>query len=278
MYWFFYVCNLGLLYMSQMYDQRFGGVKRLYGGKGAEAVKEMHVCVVGIGGVGSWAAEALARTGVNRITLIDHDDICETNVNRQIHALDNTISLSKVEVMAERIKAINPDCKVNAIDDFITETTLSKYLNSHFDYVIDAIDSIRFKAAMIYYCKRNKIPVITTGGAGGLTDPTQITVKDLSKTVNDPLAAKVRSTLRREFGFTKNIKRSFGVECVFSAQQQVYPKPDGSVSQDKPGVKGVSLDCSMGFGASSCVTSVFGFVAVARVIEKMLAKKFMKQD
>jgi len=259
--------------MSQTYTQRFGGIRRLYGDHGADTVKAMHVCVVGIGGVGSWAAEALARSGVNCITLIDHDDICETNINRQIHALDNTISASKVEVMAERIKLINPDCDVNAIDDFITETTTEKYLNKDFDYVIDAIDSIRFKAFMIYFCKRNKIPVITTGGAGGLTDPTQIGIKDISKTVNDPLAAKVRSTLRREFSFTKNTKRSFGVECVFSTQQQVYPKPDGSVSQDKPGVKGMSLDCSMGFGASSCVTSVFGFVAVARVIEKTIARK-----
>lgn len=261
--------------MSQDYNQRFGGIRRLYGDKGAEVIKSLHVCVVGIGGVGSWAAEALARTGVNHITLIDHDDICETNINRQIHALSETVSASKVEVMAERILSINPDCNVNAIDDFITETTVSKYLQNEFDYVIDAIDSIRFKAAMIYFCKRNKIPVITTGGAGGLTDPTQISVKDLSKTINDPLAAKVRSTLRREFGFTKNTKRSFGIECVFSSQQQVYPKPDGSVSQDKPGVKGVSLDCSMGFGASSAVTSVFGFVAVSRLIEKTLKKRAM---
>ena len=259
--------------MSQTYNQRFGGIRRLYGDRGAEIIKAMHVCVVGIGGVGSWSVEALARSGVNRITLIDHDDICETNINRQIHALDGTISASKVDVMAGRIKAINPDCGVNAIDDFITETTMSKYLSTDFDYVIDAIDSIRFKAAMIYYCKRNKIPVITTGGAGGLTDPVQIVIKDLSKTVNDPLAAKVRSSLRREYNFTKNIKRSFGVECVFSTQQQVYPKPDGSVSQNKPGVKGMSLDCSMGFGASSCVTSVFGFIAASRVIEKTIKRK-----
>ena len=233
----------------------------------------MHVCVVGLGGVGSWSVEALARSGVGEITLIDHDDICETNINRQLHALTDTLEKSKVEVMAERIKQINPDCIVHAVDDFITETTLTKYLDQSFDYVIDAIDSIRFKAAMIYYCKRNKVPVITIGGAGGLTDPTQVSIKDLSKTVNDPLAAKVRSTLRREFNFTKNTKRSFGVECVFSTQQQVYPKPDGSVSQDKPGVKGVSLDCSMGFGASSCVTSVFGFVAVSRAIEKTLKRR-----
>ena len=258
--------------MSEQYDTRFAGIARLYGVKEASVIRSLHVCVVGIGGVGSWAVEALARSGIGEITLIDHDDICETNINRQLHSLTDSLGQSKVEVMAERVLQINPDCKVHAIDDFITETTLEKYLTTSFDYVIDAIDSIRFKAAMIHFCKRNKIPVITTGGAGGLTDPVQITVKDLSKTVNDPLAAKVRSTLRREFNFTKNTKRSFGVECVFSAQQQVYPKADGSVSQQKPGVKGVSLDCSMGFGASSCVTSVFGFIAVSRVILKSIKK------
>lgn len=259
--------------MNQSYNQRFGGIRRLYGDKGAGMIQSLHICVVGIGGVGSWAAEALARTGVNQITLIDHDDICETNINRQLHALSETLGKSKVEVMEERIKAINPDCSVHAIDDFITDTTLTKYLNQPFDYVIDAIDAIRFKAAIIYHCKRNKIPVITTGGAGGLTDPTQVGIKDLSKTIHDPLAAKVRLTLRREHNFTKNTQRSFGVECVFSTQQPIYPKPDGTVSKDKSGVKGVSLDCSMGFGASSCVTSVFGFVAAARVIEKSIQRK-----
>ena len=192
--------------------------------------------------------------------------------NRQIHTLTATLGQSKVEVMAERILQINPECQVNAIDDFVTDTTLTKYMSPDYDYVIDAIDSIRFKAAMIYYCKRNKIPIITTGGAGGLTDPTQVGIKDLSKTVNDPLAAKVRSTLRREYNFSKNVKRSFGVECVFSTQQQVYPKADGNVCQAKPGVKGLSLDCSMGFGASSAVTSVFGFVAVARALEKTILR------
>lgn len=259
--------------MSEQYDARFGGIARLYGVKEALIIRSLHVCVVGIGGVGSWAAEALARSGICEITLIDHDDICETNINRQLHSLTESLGQSKVEVMAERIRQINPDCIVHAIDDFITETTLHKYMDLSFDYVIDAIDSIRFKAAMIYYCRGNKVPIITTGGAGGLTDPTQVIVKDLSKTVKDPLAARVRLTLRREYNFTKNVKRSFGVECVFSPQEQVYPKPDGSVSKEKSGVKGTTLDCRMGFGASSCVTSVFGFVAVSRVIEKTLLKK-----
>lgn len=264
--------------MSEQYDARFGGIARLYGVKEAAIIKSLHVCIVGIGGVGSWAVEALARTGVGEITIIDHDDIAESNINRQLHSLTESVDQSKVEVIAERIRQINPECNVHAVDDFITETTLTKYMNSSFDYVIDAIDSIHFKAAMIYHCRRNKIPIITTGGAGGLTDPTQINVKDLSKTVYDPLAAKVRSILRREYNFSRNIKRSFGVECVFSVQQQVYPKADGSVSKEKPGVKGVSLDCSMGFGASSCVTSVFGFVAVSRLIEKSIHKKMKSQD
>lgn len=264
--------------MSEQYDARFGGIARLYGIQQASIIRSLHICVVGIGGVGSWAVEALARTGVGEITLIDHDDISESNINRQLHSLTNSVNQSKVEVMAERIKQINPECKVHAIDDFISEMTLEKYMDCSFNYVIDAIDSIRFKAAIIHYCKRNNIPVITTGGAGGLTDPTQIVVKDLSKTVNDRMASKVRSTLRREYNFTRNIKRSFGVECVFSAQQKMYPKADGSVSKDKPGVKGVSLDCNMGLGASSCVTSVFGFIAVSRAIEKSVRKQLILKN
>lgn len=255
-----------------IFNERFGGIQRLYGDDATAVIRDMHICVVGIGGVGSWAAEALARSGVGSITLIDHDDICVTNMNRQIHTLTETIGQSKVETMRQRLLQINPQCKVNAIDDLVTDTTIDKYMHDDYDYVIDAIDSIRFKAHMIYYCKRNKIPVITTGGAGGLTDPTQIGVIDLSKTRNDPLAAKVRSTLRKHYGFSKNTKRSFGIECVYSTQQQVYPKADGSVSHDKPGVKGTTLDCSMGFGSSSLVTSVFGFMAASRALNKTLKK------
>jgi tRNA A37 threonylcarbamoyladenosine dehydratase len=139
--------------------------------------------------------------------------------------------------------------------------------------VIDAIDSIKFKAALIYYCKRNKIPVITTGAAGGLTDPTRITIKDLTRTFNDPLAAKVRAKLRSTYGYTRNEKRYFGVECVFSGQQQVYPTADGGIGHCKPGVHGVHLDCTMGYGSASFVTASMGFAAVARVIEKTLKKQ-----
>jgi len=255
------------------YNNRFGGIARLYGQRGFEIIRDSHFCVIGIGGVGSWAAESLARTGIGEITLIDHDDIAASNINRQIHSLSDTLEQSKVETMAERIRQINPDCKVNVIDDFITESNCAKHLSNNYDYVIDAIDSIKFKCAIIYYCKRNKIPVITTGGAGGLTDPTKIDITDLAKTWNDPLAAKVRSQLRYQYGYTKNAKRNFGIKCVYSTEQQRYPNDDGSVDYAKPGVKGVHLDCAMGFGSATQVTATFGFVAAAKAIEALLRKR-----
>jgi len=254
-------------------DERFAGISRLYGTKEAEILRHAHICVIGIGGVGSWAVEALARSGIGKITLIDHDDIAASNINRQIHSLSNTLNQSKVITMAERVKQINPQCDCQAIDDFITDSNCQKYLNKKYNYVIDAIDSIKFKAAIIYYCKRNKIPVITTGGAGGLIDPTAITISDLTKTWNDPLAAKVRSQLRYQHGYTKNPKRTFGIQCVFSTEQQRYPKEDGSVGYAKPGVKNVTLDCNLGFGSSSCVTASFGFAVAARAIQKTIEIK-----
>lgn len=258
------------------YENRFGGISRLYGQQAFNILQNSHFCVIGIGGVGSWVAESLARTGIGQITLIDHDDIAASNINRQIHSLSDTIDKSKVETMASRIKQINPECKVNIIDDFITKTNCQKYLQQDYDYVIDAIDSIIFKCAIIYYCKRNKIPIITTGGAGGLTDPTMITISDLSKTWNDPLAAKVRSELRYHYNYTRNPKRLFGIKCVYSTQQQQYPKDDGSVDYEKPRIKGVHLDCELGFGSTTHVTATFGFIAAAKAIEDHLKKKKQK--
>ncbi|HHL45338.1 MAG TPA: tRNA cyclic N6-threonylcarbamoyladenosine(37) synthase TcdA [Gammaproteobacteria bacterium] len=257
------------------YQQRFGGIRRLYGEEAFRHLESMHVCVIGLGGVGSWAVEALARSGVGQLTLIDFDEICLTNTNRQLHALSDTVGQKKQQVMAQRVKAINPDCRCHTIDDFVTTQTLAEYLSvSHgYDYVIDAIDSIKFKSEIIYFCKRNKIPIVTTGGAGGINDPSMIKVADLSRTYNDPLAAKVRSRLRTEFGYTRNRKRSFGVECVFSSQQKLYPKADGSVSHEKPGVHGISLDCRFGYGSASFVTAAFGFIAASRVINKTLQKR-----
>ena len=257
------------------YNQRFAGIQRLYGAEAADIIKGLHVCVVGLGGVGSWAVESLARTGVGRLTLIDYDEVHEGNINRQLPALGDTIGRKKFAVLAERVAAINPDCVCTTIDDFVTLHNLDSYLSKTrgYDYVIDAIDRIGLKAAIIHYCKRNKIPVITTGGAGGLTDPTDIKVADLTRTYNDPLAAKVRGRLRKEYGYTTNPKRYFGVECVFSAQHPVYPKEDGTVSTQKPGIHGISLDCRFGYGAASFVTAAFGFTAASRVINKTLGKR-----
>ncbi len=257
------------------YSRRFGGIQRLYGEEDFCRLGRMHVCVIGLGGVGSWAVEALARSGVGRLTLIDFDEICITNVNRQLHALTGTVGQKKQRMMAQRVAAINPDCRCHTIEDFVTTRTLADYLapkGESYDYVIDAIDSIRYKAEIIYFCKRNKIPIVTTGGAGGVDDPTMVQVADLSRTYNDPLAAKVRSRLRSEFGFSRNRKRRFGVECVFSSQQKRYPKADGSVGLEKPGIHGVSLDCRFGYGSASFVTGTFGFVAASRAINRWLAK------
>jgi len=259
--------------MQEDYQQRFGGVGRVYGRAAMATLQQLHVCVIGIGGVGSWAAEALARSGVGEITLIDHDDLCETNINRQIHALDSTIGRSKVDVMAARIADIHPACRCHAVDDHVTSGNLARHLACGYDAVIDAIDSIRFKTDIIYYCKRNKIPVITTGGAGGLTDPTRIQVSDLTRTFNDPLAAKVRNRLRHDYGWTGNPKRRFGVDCVFSSEQPRYPRADGSIGLEKPGVHGLTLDCSLGYGSLSMVTASFGLTAAARILNRMMEKQ-----
>lgn len=255
-------------------DIRFGGIKRLYGNQQTEILFNSHVCVIGIGGVGSWVAESLARTAIGEITLIDMDDICATNINRQIHAETRTVGELKIEAMAQRIKGINPDCKVNLIDDFIAPENVGRYIRTNFNYVVDAIDSVKAKSALIAYCKRNKIPIITTGGAGGQIDPTKIQIADIAKTIQDPLMSKVRSTLRRDYNFSKNPKRKFGVDCVYSTEQLVYPTADGQVCQQKPDADGpMRLDCSGGFGAVTMVTASFGLVAASRVVNKLIAKQ-----
>ena len=246
------------------YEQRFGGIGRLYTPEGLAKLRQSHVCVIGIGGVGSWAVEALARTGIGKITMIDMDDICVTNINRQIHAMTGTVAQLKTEAMKERVEKINPECVVEIIDDFIMPENIPEYLNRGYDYVLDAIDSVRIKAALIAYCKRNKIKLITTGGAGGQTDPSQIQIADLSKTIQDQLASRVRSLLRKEYNFSKNPKRKFGIDCVFSTQPLIFPKMgEGCEVSD-------TMNCANGFGAVTMVTATFGFFAVSRLVDKLL--------
>jgi len=251
---------------------RFSALERVYGASAAALLPQLHIAVVGIGGVGSWAVEALARSGVGTLTLIDPDDITESNINRQLHALTQTVGRPKVEVMRERVLSINPACQCHALEDMLVEKNLERYITTEFDYVIDAIDSIRFKAALIHYCRRHKIRIVTTGGAGGRLDPLKIGVADLSRTWNDALAAKVRSRLRAQYGFTKNPKRRFAVECVFSSEQPRYPAGNGAVSFAKPGVPGATLDCEQGYGSVSTVTSVFGLVAASLAVNKSLER------
>ncbi len=246
------------------FEQRFGGIGRLYTPEGLAKLRQSHICVIGIGGVGSWAVEALARSGIGKITMIDIDDICVTNINRQIHALTSTVATLKTEAMKTRIAEINPECQVEIIDDFISPDNLADYLNRGYDYVIDAIDSVKTKAALIAYCKRNKIRLITTGGAGGQTDPSQIQIADLSKTIQDPLASKVRSLLRKEYHFSQNPKRKFGVDCVFSTQPLIFPKMGEGCEIS------ATMNCANGFGAVTIVTATFAFFAVGRVIDKLL--------
>ena len=250
--------------MSFDLERRFGGVARLYGQQGAERLRGAHVCVVGIGGVGSWSAEALARTGVGRITAVDLDMVAESNTNRQIHALGEVYGQAKVEAMAQRIRDINPACTVKCIEDFVTPDNVATLLDRDFSVVIDAIDQVRAKAAMIAYCRRRGTPIVVAGAAGGQIDPTRVTAGDLSQTVQDPLLAKLRSTLRRDHGFPRDGKKKFGVTAVYSTEPLRYPDSACSAERGPAG-----LNCA-GFGSSVCVTSVFGMVAAARAIDLVI--------
>lgn len=255
------------------YEEKFGSLSRVYGEAMMDMLRNTHICVIGIGGVGSWSAEALARTGIGSITLVDGDHITRGNTNRQIHTLESTIGQSKVEVMKQRILDINPECEVFAIEQYLDDDNHRAIIEQGYDAVIDAIDRIKYKAAIIYCCKRNKIPVVTTGGAGGLTDPSKIEVTDLTRTWNDPLAASVRNRLRYKYGFTRNPKRTFGIACVYSSEQQRYPDKQGKVGYEKPGIAGLSLDCNSGYGSSVAVTASFGFAAAAEAINRIRRKQ-----
>lgn len=246
--------------MSQLEDsaRRFGGVSRLYGTGSQARAAAAHCVVVGIGGVGSWAVEALARSGIGELTLIDLDHIAESNINRQIHALEDTLGMAKVEAMKARVLAINPACRIHAVDEFIDEQNVATLIPPC-NGVIDAIDNVRAKAALIAHCQRNGIRIVTTGGAGGRRDPSKIEVLDLSRTTQDALASKVRAKLRKDYGFSRDPKRKFGIECVFSPEQIV--RPVGSSDQ--------GLSCA-GYGSAVTVTASFGFIAAARSLAGIL--------
>jgi len=248
--------------------RRFGGIARLYGDAAIGRLQQSHVCVVGIGGVGSWVVEALARSGVGRLTLIDLDHVAESNLNRQAHALETTLGKAKVRAMAERIALINPLAQVVEVEEFIDPDNAAALLApaQGFDFVVDAIDNVRAKAAMIVTCRAQGLPLITLGAAGGQSDPTRIQVDDLSRTIQDPLLSSLRSRLRKEHGYSRDPKRRFGVEAVFSTEPLRYPDLPACDTPRGP----AGLACA-GFGSSMAVTATFGLVAAARVLDVLTA-------
>ncbi|HEY8024645.1 MAG TPA: tRNA cyclic N6-threonylcarbamoyladenosine(37) synthase TcdA [Burkholderiaceae bacterium] len=271
------------------FERRFGGIARLYGDSALERFKAARVCVIGVGGVGSWVVEALARSAIGHITMIDLDNLAESNVNRQIHALTDTLGQAKVYALAQRIAQINPYCQVQQIEDFIDADNIALLIGEgRFDYVIDAIDNVRAKTALIAYCRDHKIKLITIGGAGGQIDPTKIEVRDLCRTEQEPLLAKVRKRLRRLHRFPRGTKNKFGIDAVFSTEPLRFPEVcavDGGddlddtldargteVTQDSQnalaGITG--LNCA-GFGSAMVVTATFGLVAAAHVLNKLAA-------
>lgn len=252
------------------FERRFGGIARLYGAAALERFRSARVCVVGVGGVGSWIVEALARSAIGHLTLIDLDNVAESNINRQIQALSSTVGQAKITALAERIAQINPSCVVEQIEDFVTPDNLDAMLGAgKFDYVVDAIDSVKAKAAMIAHCRQHAIPLVIIGSAGGQTDPTQIAVRDLARTEQEPLLKKVRRLLRSQYGFPRGEKAKFHVNAVFSMEPLKYPEAEGDAcAVDAGGITG--LNCA-GFGSAMVVTATFGMVAAAHVLRQLAA-------
>lgn len=250
--------------------RRFGAIGRLYGEAAWRRFAAAHVAVVGIGGVGCWAAEALARSAIGRLTLIDLDMVAESNVNRQIHACDGEFGKAKVSAMEQRIRSINPACVVEEIEDFVTPENVDALFASPFDYVIDAIDQVRSKTAMIACAKRRSLPLITAGGAGGKSDPTRIGIADLALTVQDPLLSKVRARLRKEHAFTRVAGKKFGVPAVFSSEPLRTP----TTAEGCQVVTG-GLHCG-GFGSSVCVTATFGLLAAGEVLRHLAQRASLR--
>ena len=249
----------------------FQGIDRLYGDHAYRRLSQKRVYVVGIGGVGSWVVESLARSGLGEIRMADLDDLCVTNTNRQIHALRTTIGQSKIEVMAARCREINPEIQVRCDHAFVTDQTVEALITPDLDLVIDCGDNQMAKSALIAHCRRIQIPVITVGAAGGRIDPSKVQVRDLAKTEGDALLASVRQTLRNRYGFSRTPTKRFSVSAVCSDEQTRYRQADGSIGQQKPGSGASRLDCAGSLGAVTHITAVFAFHATAKAIEWLLS-------
>lgn len=262
--------------MNDIWTQRFAGIDRLYGAGALQRFALSRVTVVGLGGVGSWLVEALARSGVGHLRLIDADDLCVSNTNRQLPALAGQYGRGKAEAMAERCRAINPEIKVEAVASFLTPSNLEELLGRGDDLVIDACDSFRTKVEAIAWCRRRKLPIITVGAAGGRMDPTLVRVRDLSRTEHDAMLALIRKKLRAEFNFPKNHQRYFGVPAIYSLENVQYPQADGSVCGLRPKLgadAALKLDCGAGLGAATHITGAFAFAAAGKALQILLKPK-----
>lgn len=251
------------------YDQRFSGLARLYGADGLARLRAAHVCVIGVGGVGSWTVEALARSGVGALTLIDLDDVCVTNVNRQLPALDGQIGRPKIDVLADRVALIQPTCRVTRCAEFFTPATAAALLAPGFDFVIDATDRLSNKCEIILRCRERGIPVLTCGSAGGRRDGTAIRVCDLAHSIQDELLRQVRRKLRREFAFPRDPQTAFGIPCVFTPEPPLYPWSNGTCATEPEPGSSLTLDCATGFGTATFITGAFGFAAAGEVVRRL---------
>jgi tRNA A37 threonylcarbamoyladenosine dehydratase len=246
-------------------QRRFGGLERLYGLAGARAIRHAHVAVAGIGGVGSWAAEALARSGVGELTLIDLDHVAESNINRQVHALASTVGQAKVQAMAERIAQINPACQVHGIEEFVAPANWPQLLPPGVTALVDACDQVKAKVAMAAWARDTKTLFISVGAAGGKRLAHQVDIQDLADTTQDPLLATLRYQLRKHHGAPREGKK-IGVACVFS-REPVAP-PDASCAIEGDG----SLNCH-GYGSAASVTATFGLCAAGWLMDRIARQK-----
>lgn len=253
------------------FDRRFGGIARLYGAHALQRFRTAHICVVGVGGVGSWIVEALARSAIGELTLIDLDNVAESNINRQIQALSSTVGMAKISALAERIAQINPFCKVNQIEDFVDPDNVAQMIGTgKYDYLIDATDSVKAKAAMLAWARQHDLPVITIGSAGGKTDAAQISVRDLARTEQEPLLKKVRKIMRAQYGFPRGEKTKFHIDAVFSTEPLLYPETGEACAVDGDDRSGgvTGLNCA-GFGSAMVVTATFGMVCAGHALRKL---------
>jgi tRNA A37 threonylcarbamoyladenosine dehydratase len=254
--------------LTEDYLARFGGIGRLYGREALPRLHAAHVCVVGIGGVGSWAAEALARSGIGAITLIDPDDVCITNTNRQLPATADAIGRPKTDVLRERLAAINPECQITTATEFFSPSTARRLLAPKFDFLVDAIDRMSNKSLLIASCKEAGIPLVVVGGAGGRRDPAAIKIADLGESGGDELLKLVRRTLRADYGWATG-KQHYGIPCVFSPEKPIYSWSNGTVCATQEPGSSLKMDCASGFGTTTFMTGTFGFLAAGEVVRRI---------